>query len=81
MTFVALYHCPVVDISLDPANPTPPMRPRPVRHLLENPDAEMAIDGTYRNAPGDIVDWPEGSYLDPGSEICAECERAAAEIS
>lgn len=81
MTLVALYHRPVADISLDPANPMPPLQPRPVRHLLENPDSEMAIDGTYRKAPGDIVDWPEGSYLDPGSEICAGCERAAAKAS
>jgi hypothetical protein len=81
VTFVALYHRLIVDISLDPANPTPPRRPRPVRHLLESPDAEIAIDGTYRKAPGDIVDWPAGSYLDPGSEICEDCERAAAEAS
>lgn len=81
MTFVSLYHRPVVDVSLDPANPMPPLRPRPVRHLLEKPDAEMAIDGRYRKALGDIVDGPEGSYFDPGSEICRDCERAAAEAS
>jgi hypothetical protein len=81
VTFVALYHHPVVDISLDPANPMPPVRPRPIRHLLEDPDAEAAIDGAYWKKPGDIVDWPEGSYLDPGSKICAECKRAAAEAS
>jgi hypothetical protein len=80
VTCVELNHHPDKDISLDPANPTS-LRARPVRHLLEDQDAEIAIDGTYRKAPGDIVDWPEGSYLDPGSEICAECERAAAEAS
>jgi len=81
VTFAALYNRPVVDVSLDPANPTQPLRLRSVRHLLENPDGEIAIDGTYRKAPGDIVDWPAGSYLDPGSEICEDCERAAAEAS
>jgi hypothetical protein len=81
VTFVALYHHPVVDISLDPANPIPPVRPRPVRHLLERPDAELAVDSTYRKAPGDIVDWPTGSYLDPGSEICADCARVATAAS
>ena len=81
MTFVALYHRPVVDISLDPANPIPPLRPRPVRHLLDRIDAEMAIDGSYRKAPGDIVDWAAGSYLGSGSDICEDCVRAAAEAS
>jgi hypothetical protein len=76
-----MYHYPIVDISLDPANPTPPLRPRPVRHLLENPDAKIAIDGTHRKAPGDIVDWPANSYLDTGSDICKNCERAAAQAS
>lgn len=81
MTFVPLYHRPVVDVSLDPANPMPPLRPRPARHLLDKPDADMAIDGKYRKAPGDMVDWAAGSYLDPGSEICRDCERVAAEAS
>ena len=65
MTFVQLYHHPDKDISLDPANPAS-LRARTVRHLLEDQDAEIAIDGTYRKAPGDIVAWPESSYLDPG---------------
>lgn len=81
MTFVDLYHRPIVDISLDPANPMPPVRPRPVRHLLDRPEAEVAIDGIYRKAPGDIVDWPAGSYLDPGSDTCEDCVRAAAAAS
>jgi hypothetical protein len=76
-----MYHRPVVDISLDPAKPMPPLQPRPVRHLLDRPDADLAIDGGCRRAPGDIVDWPSGSYLDPGSDICEDCVRAAAEAS
>jgi hypothetical protein len=81
VTFVALYHHPITDISLDPANPMPPLWPRPVRHLLDRPDAEMAIDGSYRKAVGDIVDWPAGSYFEPGSDICEGCVQAAAEAS
>ncbi len=80
MAFVAVYHHRDKDVSFDPANPMPPLR-RPVRHLLEKPDAEVAIDGRYQKAAGDIVDWPIGSYLDPGSEICRDCERVAAEAS
>lgn len=79
MTFVALYQRPIVDNSLDPANPLPPLRPRATRHLLDNPDAQIAIDGHYRKAMGDIVDWPAGSYLDLDSEACQDCIRAAAE--
>lgn len=45
------------------------------------PDVETAIDGKYPKTLGAIVDWPQGSYRDPWSEICEDCERAAAEAS
>ena len=75
-----MYHYPDKDVSIDLTDPTF-VRARPVRHLLEQPDAETAIDGRYRKAPGDVVDWPVGSHLDPGSQICRDCERVAAEAS
>ena len=81
MTFVNLYQRPIMDVSLDPATPMPPVTPRLVRHLLDRPDAEVAIDRSYRKTLGDIVDWPAGSYLDPGSDACEDCIRAAAEAS
>jgi hypothetical protein len=81
VTLITLYQRPVVDISFDPANPMPPAVPRAVRHLLDSPDAEVAIDGRYRRSPVDIVDWPADSYLDPGSDACEACLRAASSSS
>ena len=78
---VAVYQRPVVDFSLDPDHPMLHVQPRPVRHLLDDPDATVAIDGSYLKTPIDILDWPPGSYLDPGSDACQDCIRAAAQTS
>jgi len=73
---IYLYARAVTDISISPDLPMPPAQPRPVRHLLETRDSEVALDGYYRMSPGDIVD-SGGNYVDPGSVICADCVRAA----
>jgi hypothetical protein len=78
---IYLYQRRITDISISPDQPMPRLQPRPVRHLLETKDSEVALDGRYRKSPGDVVDWPPNSYLDPGSQICADCEKAAASAS
>jgi hypothetical protein len=73
---IYLYERAVPDISISRNLSMPPVRPQPVRHLLETRDSEVALDGHYRKSPGDIVD-SGGKYIDPGSVVCADCVRAA----
>jgi hypothetical protein len=70
-----LFHHDIPDISLDLANPMPPILSPPIRHLLVDPLDDEAVCG-YRRGPSDTV---EGSYIDPGSVECqsGKCVKAA----
>jgi hypothetical protein len=65
---------PAHDISQFPG----PIRVPGIRHLLDEPDGTVAIDG-YEKAALDIVDSPPGTYEDLNGLDCPHCKRIAAE--
>ena len=77
VTYANLYERPMVDISIDPAQPMPPAAPRATRHRLADPHSPEALCGYPAGLPGDIVE----AYIDPGSKTCASCEAEAAKAA
>ena len=65
---------PAHDISQFPG----PIRVPGTRHLLDEPDGTVAIDG-YEKAQLDIVDSPPGTYEDLDGWDCPRCKQIAAE--
>ena len=65
---------PAHDISQFPG----PIRVPGTRHLLDEPDSTVAIDG-YKKAQLDIVDSPPGTYEDLDGRDCPRCKQIAAE--
>lgn len=68
-----LFQRTIVNISLNPDSPIPPIEPSPIRHLVKDSQDKRAICGYVRN-PGDTM---QDSYVDPGSVACPECAEEA----
>jgi hypothetical protein len=73
--FRALYERPrtAIDISIADLSQAP-VAPRPVRHLVEQPNGDTPLCG-YKPALLDIVDTPAGTYADPHAGDCPDCAR------